>query len=78
MTAQLKTLASVGVLGKFIGMETDSRSFTSYARHDYFRRILCSVIGDWLNKGMVSYDEDMLKEIIEGICYTNAVKYFKF
>ena len=78
MTAQLKTLASVGVLGKFIGMETDSRSITSYARHDYFRRILCSVIGDWLNKGMVSYDEDMLKEIIEGICYTNAVKYFKF
>ncbi|MDD6022316.1 MAG: glucuronate isomerase [Acutalibacteraceae bacterium] len=78
MTAQMKTLASVGVLGKFIGMETDSRSFTSYARHDYFRRILCSVVGDWINRGMISDDKDIIKEIIEGICYNNAVKYFNF
>lgn len=78
MTEQLRTLASVGVLGKFIGMETDSRSFTSYGRHEYFRRILCAVIGDWLTRGMVAFDEDVIKEIIEGICYNNAVKYFNF
>lgn len=78
MTGQMKTLASVGVLGKFIGMETDSRSFTSYAMHEYFRRILCALLGEWLNKGMVSFDEDIIKEIIEGICYKNAIKYFNF
>lgn len=78
MVSQLKTLGNVGVLGKFIGMETDSRSFTSYGRHEYFRRILCGVVGEWLNKGMVDFDEDVIKEIIEGICYNNAVKYFNF
>lgn len=78
MVSQLKTLGNVGVLGKFIGMETDSRSFTSYGRHEYFRRILCMVIGEWLEKGMVDFDEDVIKEIVEGICYNNAVKYFNF
>lgn len=78
MVSQLKTLGNVGVLGKFIGMETDSRSFTSYARHEYFRRILCMVIGEWLSRGMVAYDEDTIKDIIEGICYNNAVRYFNF
>ena len=78
MVSQMKTLANVGVLGKFIGMETDSRSFTSYGRHEYFRRILCMVIGEWLARGMVAYDEDVIKEIIEGICYNNAIRYFNF
>ncbi len=78
MTAQLKALGNLGVLGKFVGMETDSRSFTSYARHDYFRRILCRLIGSWVDEGMYAYDGDTLKEIIEGICYKNAVKYFGF
>jgi glucuronate isomerase len=78
MTAQLKSLGNLGVLGKFVGMETDSRSFTSYARHEYFRRILCRLIGGWIENGQYAYDEDIVKEIIEGICYNNAVKYFGF
>ncbi len=76
MTSQLKSLGNLGVLGKFVGMETDSRSFTSYARHEYFRRIMCRLFGQWIDEGMYAYDEDILKEIIEGICYNNAVKYF--
>ncbi len=78
MTAQLKALGNLGVLGKFVGMETDSRSFTSYARHEYFRRILCRLIGSWIEEGMYAYDEEIVKEIIEGVCYKNAVKYFGF
>ncbi len=78
MTAQLKALGNLGVLGKFVGMETDSRSFTSYARHEYFRRILCRLLGRWIEDGWYAYDEDTVKEIIEGICYRNAVTYFNF
>ena len=78
MTNQMKSLANLGVLGKFIGMETDSRSFTSYGRHEYFRRIMCSLIGRWVQDGWYAYDEDILKEIVEGICYNNAIKYFNF
>ena len=78
MTAQLKTLGNLGVLGKFVGMETDSRSFTSYGRHDYFRRILCRLIGRWVEDGWYANDEEILKEIICGISFDNAVKYFNF
>ncbi len=78
MTNQLKTLGNLGVLGKFVGMETDSRSFTSYGRHEYFRRILCALIGGWVENGMYAYDEEILKEIIQGICYNNAINYFGF
>ncbi len=78
MTAQMKALGNLGILGKFVGMETDSRSFTSYARHEYFRRIMCRLIGGWVENGMYAYDEEILKEIIQGICYNNAVKYFGF
>ena len=78
MTAQMKSLANLGVLGKFVGMETDSRSFTSYARHEYFRRIMCRLIGQWVEDGWYARYEDILKEIIQGICYNNAVKYFGF
>ena len=78
MTAQLKTLGNLGVLGKFVGMETDSRSFTSYGRHDYFRRILCRLIGHWVEDGWYANDEETLKEIICGISYDNAIKYFNF
>ncbi len=78
MTQQLKTLANLGILGKFIGMETDSRSFTSYARHEYFRRIMCRLIGRWVEDGWYADDEEMLKEIVCGISYNNAVKYFNF
>ena len=78
MTAQLKSLGNLGVLGKFVGMETDSRSFTSYGRHEYFRRILCRLIGRWVEDGWFEDNEEILKEIIEGISYNNAMNYFQF
>ncbi len=78
MTAQMKSLGNLGVLGKFVGMETDSRSFTSYGRHEYFRRILCALIGSWVEEGKYANDEEILGEIIEGICYNNAINYFEF
>ncbi len=73
---QLKTLASTGGLGLFNGMLTDSRSFTSYARHDYFRRILCTVVGEWVEQGEYPNDYSALKTLLENICYNNAVNYF--
>lgn len=78
MTDQLKFLGNLGVLGKFVGMETDSRSFTSYGRHDYFRRIMCRLIGRWVEDGWYADDDEMLKEIVQGISYNNAMKYFNF
>ncbi|MDE5973790.1 MAG: glucuronate isomerase [Eubacterium sp.] len=78
MTNQMKTLGNLGVLGKFVGMETDSRSFTSYGRHEYFRRIMCALLGRWVEDGWYAYDEDILKEIVQGICFNNAIKYFNF
>ena len=74
----LKYLSNLGVLGKFIGMETDSRSFTSFVRHDYFRRILCDYIGNLVEKGFYENDDKMLEKIITDICYYNAVDYFNF
>lgn len=76
MEYQMKTLANLGVLSDFVGMLTDSRSFISYARHEYFRRILCNVIGKWVEDGLYPNDQKYLKEIIEGICYKNAETYF--
>ncbi len=78
MTNQMKSLGNLGVLGKFIGMETDSRSFTSYGRHEYFRRIMCRLLGRWIEDGWYAYDEDLVKEIVCGICYNNAINYFGF
>ena len=78
MTSQMKTLANLGVLGKFVGMETDSRSFTSYGRHEYFRRIMCRLIGRWVEDGWYADDDEVLEEIIKGISYNNAIKYFGF
>ena len=78
MVEQLKALANLGVLGNFVGMLTDSRSFVSYTRHEYFRRILCDLIGKWVEDGEYPDDEAMLKEIIEGISYYNALEYFNF
>ena len=76
MVDQIKTLASVGVLSAFVGMLTDSRSFVSYPRHEYFRRILCEVVGTWVENGEYPNDDEALESIIKGICYENAVKYF--
>ncbi len=78
MTKQMTSLANLGCLGNFIGMLTDSRSFLSYTRHDYFRRILCRLIGGWVEDGQYPDDQKSLEKIIKGICYNNAVKYFGF
>lgn len=78
MEAQLTSLANLSVLGNFIGMLTDSRSFLSYTRHEYFRRILCNLLGEWVENGEYPYDEKALREIVEGISYKNAKNYFGF
>ena len=76
MIEQMTNLANLGVLGNFIGMLTDSRSFLSYARHDYFRRILCNLIGSWVENGEYPNNDIALKQIIEGISFQNAKRYF--
>ena len=76
MEAQMKSLANLGLLGNFVGMLTDSRSFLSYTRHDYFRRIACNLIGQWVEDGEYPNDEESLKKIVQGISYTNAERYF--
>ena len=78
MTDQMISLANLGCLGNFIGMLTDSRSFLSYTRHEYFRRIMCQLIGGWVENGEYPADMQSLKEIVEGISYYNAVRYFGF
>lgn len=78
MTAQLKTLANLGNLSGFVGMLTDSRSFLSYTRHDYFRRILCRIFGEWVEEGMYPADVEALGRMVEDIGYRNAVRYFGF
>ncbi len=78
MQEQMKALANLGILGNFVGMLTDSRSFVSYPRHEYFRRILCNLIGTWVEEGEYPQDWDALKRIVEGVCYKNAKTYFGF
>lgn len=78
MESQMKTLAAGGVLGNFIGMLTDSRSFLSYTRHEYFRRILCALLGRWVEEGQYPDDRPLLEEIVADICYRNSVSYFGF
>jgi len=75
MLEQMRTLAEMGVLGTFTGMLTDSRSFLSYPRHEYFRRILCGFLGDMVENGEYPADMDTLGRIVRDICYHNAVKY---
>ena len=72
----LESLANLTVFGNFIGMLTDSRSFLSYARHDYFRRILCSFIGGLVERGEYPDDGPMLEKLVKDICYYNAERYF--
>ena len=76
MRNQLTSLSSLSILGNFIGMLTDSRSFLSYTRHEYFRRILCAVIGEWVENGEYPADDEALCEIVSGISYDNAKRYF--
>ena len=78
MEKHLKDLASLSLLRRFIGMVTDSRSFLSYPRHEYFRRILCNYVGKEVEKGLIPDEEELLKPLIEGISYRNAKEYFGF
>ena len=78
MQEQMTSLASLGLLGNFIGMLTDSRSFLSYTRHEYFRRIMCELIGGWVENGEYPADYKTLEKIVKGISYNNAIRYFGF
>jgi len=78
MEKQLNTLSNLGLLSCFIGMLTDSRSFLSFPRHEYFRRILCQLIGQEVEQGELPWDEQWLGKIIQDICYYNAKAYFNF
>lgn len=78
MRQQLTDLASNGVLGCFVGMLTDSRSFLSYTRHEYFRRVLCELVGEWVESGQYPNDEAMLNQLIADLCFNNTNNYFGF
>lgn len=78
MEKHLKDLAALGLLRRFVGMVTDSRSFMSYPRHEYFRRIVCNLVGNEIEKGLVPDDDELIKPLIEGISYNNAKEYFRF
>lgn len=77
MIEQMKTLAKVGLLSCFVGMLTDSRSFLSYTRHEYFRRILCNLLGEWIENGEVPSDMEHIGAIVKDICYYNSKEYFR-
>lgn len=77
MREQMLVLANQSLLWNFVGMLTDSRSFLSYQRHDYFRRILVSLVTEWIESGRIPYDEKLIKEFLEAICYKNAKEFFE-
>ncbi|MGD9426027.1 glucuronate isomerase [Pantoea sp. NSTU24] len=76
MQRQMTQLAQVGLLSRFVGMLTDSRSFLSYTRHEYFRRLLCQMIGQWVERGEAPADEALLGQMVRNICFGNARDYF--
>ena len=76
MENQMKTLANIGLISNFVGMLTDSRSFLSFPRHEYFRRILCNLLGTWVEEGKVPKDMALLEKYVTNICYDNAKQYF--
>ena len=78
MRKQLEDLAANGVLGRFVGMLTDSRSFLSYTRHEYFRRILCELMGEWVESGQYPADWETLRVLVSDICFNNTNRYFHF
>lgn len=78
MTRQIETLSQIGMLGHFVGMLTDSRSFLSYTRHEYFRRLLCDILGRDMDRGLVPDDEELVGGLVRDICYGNARRYFGF
>jgi glucuronate isomerase len=76
MEEQMRVLANMGLLSRFIGMLTDSRSFLSYPRHEYFRRILCNMLGGEVEAGLLPNDMPLLGKMVEDICFNNAKDYF--
>ena len=78
MTRQMNALSVLGLLSRFVGMLTDSRSFLSYPRHEYFRRLLCNILGTDVEKGLLPNDQEILSRMVEDISYNNAKNYFKF
>ncbi len=75
---QINTLSNMGLLSKFIGMITDSRSFMSFPRHEYFRRILCNLFGEEMENGTLPNEKKLIGDMIQDICYHNSKKYFNF
>ena len=78
MIAQMNTLSQLGLISRFVGMLTDSRSFLSFPRHEYFRRILCNLFGSDMENGEIPYDMEMTGKMVQDICYNNAKEYFGF
>ena len=78
MTRQMESLSQLGMLSRFVGMLTDSRSFLSYTRHEYFRRNLCNLLGDRMKAGMIPRDLDLAGTMVSDICYCKAKSYFRF
>ena len=78
MTKQINTLSSMGLLSRFVGMLTDSRSLLSYPRHEYFRRLLCNLFAEDIENGELPDDIEWAGKIVQDICYYNAKKYFNF
>lgn len=78
MTRQIEALSQLGLLGQFVGMLTDSRSFLSYARHEYFRRLLCNILGGEIRRGLLPNDISLVGGMVRDICYHNARRYFGF
>ena len=76
MERQMIQLAQLGLLSRFVGMLTDSRSFLSYTRHEYFRRVLCRLLGRWVADGEAPADLKLLGEMVQNICFNNAKNYF--
>jgi len=75
---KFSTLSNMGLLSRFVGMLTDSRSFLSYTRHEYFRRILCNLLGDEIEQGLLPADFEMIGQMVRDISYNNAAGYFGF
>ena len=78
MEWQMNTVSNIGLLSHFVGMVTDSRSFMSFPRHEYFRRILCNLLGRDMAAGLIPDQEDLVGRMVENICYFNATQYFGF
>jgi glucuronate isomerase len=78
MRAQMDALSNMGLLARFVGMVTDSRSFLSYSRHEYFRRLLCNLVGEDVRRGLLPDDRDLLGRMVRNVCFFNARDYFGF